>query len=215
MEARFCCGRPVRTCCPGRRRWHGGFGRGGLEDWVPRALEAKEIYLILKSSGYAIGRQLGACRCLEDACLRSGLSTKKSFRTPGRVADAPVPSSQNGIPRLLWHPLCRVAPHPSLSFCLKSLNLGVRTVLHQLLLLLPSIYPALITPPKINIPVEEDCLPERGRSSPSGPRDRHPAQHSLPTTSQERGTAPDEKHQRRHEIGGVRPARRPRGQDGQ
>lgn len=43
VEARFCCGRPARTCCPGGRRWQGGCGRGGLEDRVPWALEAKAV----------------------------------------------------------------------------------------------------------------------------------------------------------------------------
>lgn len=43
VEARFCCGRPARTCCPESRGWQGGCGCGGLEDSYPWALEAEAV----------------------------------------------------------------------------------------------------------------------------------------------------------------------------
>lgn len=125
-----------------------------------------------------------------------------------------------------WPPLRRVAPHSSLVFRSKSLNLGVRTALHQLLSLHSSLHPTIKTPPKKNPsggePFGKASLSERRRSGPSQEK-TDSAGHGIATPGATRFlrprrkgvTVPDWKHQRRHEIGGVRPTRSPRGQNGQ
>lgn len=209
VEARFCCGRPARTCCPGGRRWQGGCGRGGLEDRVPWALEAKAVLSSRVAGTPSDVSSVPRGRLPETWTSKEGILL--DAWTDSRCAGCFLPERN---PEVALAPAF-IAPKVSKPRSKDSAA--------------PS---SPLNSPNTHNPSKKHCsgrgpfygkvpLSERGRSGPSREtpascaRDRHPARHSLPTTSQEKGTAPVREHQRRHEIGGVRPTRCPQGQDGQ